>query len=193
MILMALRNRAMLPKLVILDRDGVINEDSDQYIKSPAEWIPVPGSLEAISKLNTAGILVGVATNQSGIARGYYDEQTLADMHEKMRTLLAECGGHVNTISYCPHRPDDGCACRKPKPGMLLDIMQEMDIPKANAIFIGDTLGDMQAAKNAAIDFALVRTGKGKRTLRNNPDFPEETPVFQSLADYVNNLFSDIP
>lgn len=178
----------MLPKLVILDRDGVINEDSDHYIKSPAEWIPIPASLEAIAKLNTAGILVGVATNQSGIARGYYDEQTLADMHKKMQTLLASRGGHIDSIRYCSHGPDNSCECRKPKAGMLLDIIQHLGMAKSECIFIGDTLSDSQAANNAAIDFALVKTGKGKRTLRNNPNFLQNTPVFQSLADYVEQL-----
>jgi len=106
-------------KLLILDRDGVINYDSDAYIKSVEEWIPLPGAIEAIAQLSKAGWTVAVATNQSGIARGYYDIATLDAMHARLRTLVAEQGGEVGLVVYCPHGPDEGCDCRKPKPGML--------------------------------------------------------------------------
>ena len=174
-------------KLVILDRDGVINEDSDAYIKSPEEWIPIPGSLEAISRLNKAGYTVAVATNQSGIARGYYDEKVLALMHDKMQRLLSKYNGKIDLILHCPHGPDDVCACRKPKPGMLLDIANHFGTSAQDALFIGDTLGDMQAAEQANMPFVLVKTGKGERTLktaRTNTNLA----VYNSLADYVEQL-----
>ncbi|MDY6984270.1 MAG: HAD-IIIA family hydrolase, partial [Pseudomonadota bacterium] len=116
-------------KLVILDRDGVINEDSDDYIRTLAEWIPVPGSIEAIAHLSRAGYKIGVATNQSGLARGYFDEITLANMHAQLCELVEEAGGQVDTICYCPHGPDEGCRCRKPAPGLLEQISAELQIP----------------------------------------------------------------
>ena len=109
-------------KLLILDRDGVINEDSDAYIKSLAEWIPIPGAIAAIARLSQAGWTVAGATNQSGLARGYYDDATLESMHARLRQLVAEQGGEVGLIVHCPHGPDDGCSCRKPEPGMLEQI-----------------------------------------------------------------------
>ena len=113
--------------LIILDRDGVINEDSDAFIKSPQEFIPLPGSLEAIARLNAAGYRVAVATNQSGIARGLFDRATLDAMHQKLDTLLAAVGGHIDALVYCPHAPDAGCDCRKPRPGLLQQIARKFD------------------------------------------------------------------
>jgi D-glycero-D-manno-heptose 1,7-bisphosphate phosphatase len=175
-------------KLIILDRDGVINEDSDNYIKSPAEWIPVTGSLQAISRLNAAGYKVAVATNQSGIARGYYNLPMLERMHQKMHDLLAEQGGAIDYISYCPHGPDDECSCRKPKPGMLLEIMDHFGCSNKETVFVGDTLGDMKAASNANIPFVLVKTGKGIRTLDTGEVDLGKVSVYTNLADYVEWL-----
>ncbi len=175
-------------KLIILDRDGVINEDSDQYIKSPEEWIPIAGSLQAIARLNQARYKVAVATNQSGIARGYYDETTLRAMHEKMQHLLAEHNGSIDYITYCPHGPDEACTCRKPKPGMLLKITEHFGVSVKDCVFIGDTLGDMKAANSAGMDFVLVKTGKGMRTLSTGKIAANSVPVFESLDDYVKQL-----
>jgi D-glycero-D-manno-heptose 1,7-bisphosphate phosphatase len=136
-----------MQSLIILDRDGVINEDSDEYIKSPDEFIPIAGSLEAIAKLNRAGYTIVVATNQSGIARGYFDEPTLHAMHDKLRTLLAAEGGRIDRIYYCPHGPDNHCDCRKPKPGLLQQILKDYPVDPADAIAIGDSLRDLQAAQ----------------------------------------------
>ena len=181
-------------KLIILDRDGVINEDSDNYIKSPEEWIPIKGSLEAIAQLNAAGYKVAIASNQSGIARGYYDRDVLTDMHKKMRALLSQHNGKIDYIAYCPHGPDDHCSCRKPKPGMLLEIAEHFSlsfgtpIEQIQIVFVGDTLGDMKAAKQAAISFVLVKTGKGIRTLNTGKVDLNKTPVFESLRDFVVQL-----
>lgn len=176
-------------KLIILDRDGVINEDSDHYIKSPEEWIPIDGSLEAIARLNTTGYKVGIATNQSGVARGYYDLDVLADMHQKMHDLLAQHQGKIDYIAYCPHGPDDDCNCRKPKPGMLLEIAEHFGMPIENIIFVGDTLGDMKAAEQANISFVLVKTGKGVRTLETGKVDLNNIPVYENLLDFVEHLY----
>lgn len=175
-------------KLIILDRDGVVNKDSDHYIKSPEEWIPISGSLKAISQLNAAGYKVAVATNQSGIARGFYGVDVLDTMHEKMYRLLTQQNGKIDYLSYCPHGPDDQCSCRKPKPGMLLEIMDHFSCSTQDTVFVGDTLGDMNAAKNAHISFVLVKTGKGIRTLNTGEIKINMMPIYESLADYVEDL-----
>ncbi len=148
-------------KLIVLDRDGVINHDSDAYIKSTEEWQPIDGSLEAIARLNHSGYVVVVASNQSGLARGYFDIEALSAMHKKMDDLLARVGGRIDAVFYCPHGPDDGCDCRKPKPGMLLEIGQRFNVPLDEVIFIGDSISDVKAASNARAQAMLVRTGKG--------------------------------
>jgi D-glycero-D-manno-heptose 1,7-bisphosphate phosphatase len=131
-------------RLVVLDRDGVINEDSDDYIKTLDEWIPIPGSIEAIARLSRAGYKIGVATNQSGLARGYFDEVTLANMHAQLCALVEEEGGQVDAICYCPHGPDDNCHCRKPAPGLLEQLSEELQIPVAGAWFVGDSGKDLE-------------------------------------------------
>lgn len=152
-------------KLLILDRDGVINQDSDDFIKSVDEWIPLPGSLEAIARLNQAGYHVVVATNQSGIARGYFDLATLNAMHHKMHQLLAKMGGHIDGILFCPHAPEDDCQCRKPKPGMYLEIASRWGADIKGVPVIGDSLRDLEAAIAVGATPILVKTGKGERTL----------------------------
>ncbi len=173
-------------KLLILDRDGVINEDSDAYIKSLAEWIPIPGSIDAIARLSRAGWTVAVATNQSGLARGYYDAATLESMHTRLRQLVAEQGGEVGLIVHCPHGPDDGCACRKPKPGMLLQIAAHYGTELAGVWFVGDSPGDLEAALAVHCQPVLVKTGKGERTLSKS--LPANTLVFDDLAAVADQL-----
>ena len=153
-------------KLLILDRDGVINQDSDAYIKSLDEWIPIPGSIEAIAQLRKAGWTVAVATNQSGIARGYYSLATLDAMHARLRELVAAQGGEVGLIVYCPHGPDDGCDCRKPRPGMLRTIANHYAVDLAGVWFVGDSKGDLEAARAVDAQPVLVMTGKGEQTLK---------------------------
>lgn len=180
----------MTDKLVILDRDGVINHDSDNYIKSPDEWIPIDGSLEAIARLKKAGYKVAVATNQSGIARGYYSVETLHAMHDKLRKLLGEYDVELDDIQFCPHGPDDGCHCRKPNPGMLEAISDKLNIPLAGVPFVGDTLGDLNTAIAAGARPVLVLTGKGERTIQKLEE-GHGFPVFDQLSDVVETLLSE--
>ncbi|MBH3426647.1 D-glycero-beta-D-manno-heptose 1,7-bisphosphate 7-phosphatase [Pseudomonas alkylphenolica] len=173
-------------KLLILDRDGVINQDSDAYIKSLDEWIPIPGSIEAIAQLSKAGWTVAVATNQSGIARGYYDLATLEAMHARLRRLVAEQGGEVGLIVYCPHGPDEGCDCRKPKPGMLRTIACHYQSDLAGVWFVGDSKGDLEAALTVDAQPILVKTGKGEKTLSKG--IPQGTLIFDDLAAIAREL-----
>ena len=152
-------------KLIILDRDGVINQDSDNFIRSVDEWQPIPGSLQAMGRLYQAGYTLVIATNQSGIARGYYDVATLHAMHEKMAALLEQYGGQVDSIFFCPHGPKDNCECRKPADGMFQDIITRYQRNLNNVPAIGDSLRDLQAAQAAGARPILVKTGKGMRTL----------------------------
>lgn len=173
-------------KLLILDRDGVINHDSDAYIKSVAEWLPLPGAIEAIAQLHQAGWTVAVATNQSGLARGYYDLATLDAMHERLRSLVAEQGGEVGLIVHCPHGPDDHCTCRKPRPGLLQTIAAHYDVSLAGVWFVGDSLSDLNAATAVTAQPVLVKTGKGLRTLTH--ELPEGTLIFDDLAAVAGHL-----
>ncbi|TLP76508.1 D-glycero-beta-D-manno-heptose 1,7-bisphosphate 7-phosphatase [Pseudomonas nitroreducens] len=175
-------------KLLILDRDGVINQDSDAYIKSLDEWIPIPSAITAIARLSKAGWTVAVATNQSGIARGYYDLATLESMHQRLRELVAEQGGELGLVVYCPHGPDEGCDCRKPKPGMLLQIAQHYGVELHGTWFVGDSRGDLDAALAVDCQPVLVKTGKGERTLTK--PLPEGTLVFDDLAAVADQLLS---
>ncbi|MCY1265072.1 D-glycero-beta-D-manno-heptose-1,7-bisphosphate 7-phosphatase [compost metagenome] len=179
---------SLLMKLLILDRDGVINFDSDEYIKSLEEWIPIPGAIAAIARLSRAGWTVAVATNQSGIARGYYDLPTLEGMHARLRQLVAEQGGEVGLIVHCPHGPDDGCDCRKPKPGMLRRIGEHYGVPLGGVWFVGDSRGDLDAALAVDCQPVLVKTGKGQRTLEK--PLPGGTLVFDDLAAVATHLLS---
>ena len=170
-------------KLIILDRDGVINHDSDDYIKSVDEWQPIDGSLQAIGRLCQAGYTVAIATNQSGISRGYYDVATMHAMHKKMSLLLEQYGGYVDAIFFCPHGPKDDCDCRKPKPGMLLEIASRFQCQLKNVAFIGDTINDVRTAYAAGALPILVRTGKGETTLTSaEAKELENVPVYKDLA-----------
>lgn len=154
----------MSDPLVILDRDGVINHDSDDFIKSPAEWRPIDGSLEAIAKLTAAGFIVAVATNQSGVGRGLFDKQTLERIHSAMRSAARQAGGEIDEIVFCPHRPDDECDCRKPAPGLFAKLARHYDMPLAGVPAIGDSLRDIDAAIAAGAKPILVLTGNGEQT-----------------------------
>jgi D-glycero-D-manno-heptose 1,7-bisphosphate phosphatase len=174
-------------KLVILDRDGVINHDSASYIKSPEEWKPIAGSLEAIALLNQAGYRVLIATNQSGVGRGLFDMATLNAIHDKMHRALSLVGGRVDGIFYCPHANDAGCACRKPRPGLLDEISKRFGVSLDGVPFIGDSLRDLQAGAAVGALPVLVLTGKGKKTCKDG-DLPEGTVVHADLAEAVRSL-----
>ncbi len=176
-------------KLIVLDRDGVINHDSDAYIKSKEEWLPIDGSLEAIARLNHGGYNVVVASNQSGLARGYFDIEALSEMHRKMDEMLTKIGGQVDAVFYCPHAPDEGCACRKPKPGMLLDIGQRFNVSLKDVVFIGDSISDIKAASNANAKAVLVRTGKGVKAEKIlQTEGKSNVPVYDDLAAAVTAI-----
>ncbi|HEY8857201.1 MAG TPA: D-glycero-beta-D-manno-heptose 1,7-bisphosphate 7-phosphatase [Rugosibacter sp.] len=176
-------------KLIILDRDGVINFDSAQFIKSPDEWKPIPGSLAAIARLNQSGYRVVVATNQSGIGRGLFEMDTLNAIHEKMLKALAQVGGRIDAIFFCPHTSVDNCACRKPKPGMLHEISKRFNADLTGVPAIGDALRDLQAAVAVGAKPVLVLTGKGKKTAIE-PDLPAGTLIFPDLAAAVAHLLA---
>lgn len=176
-------------KLVILDRDGVINQDSDQFIKNPEEWKPVPGSLEAIARLNHTGYRVVVASNQSGIGRGLFDMGALNAINDKMYRALAQVGGRIDALFYCPHAAESDCDCRKPKPGMFLDIAQRFNVALAGVPSVGDSLRDLQAAAAAGAQPILVLTGKGAKT-KSAGAMPDNTIVFSNLAEAVRHIVS---
>ena len=168
-------------RYILLDRDGVINRDSDDFIKSPEEWLPIEGSLEAIAMLNEHGYKVIVVTNQSGIARGLFDAAMLEKIHDKMHRLVNEKGGAITAVYYCPHGPESTCECRKPKAGLLKAFAADFDAELAKIFVVGDSLRDLQAAQAVGAQPILVKTGKGQQTLINNPQF--DSLIFENLYD----------
>ena len=174
-------------KLIVLDRDGVINVDSDQFIKSPDEWKPIPGSLEAIARLNESGWRVVVASNQSGVGRGLFDMDTLNAINEKMTKALAQVGARLEAIFFCPHTADSTCDCRKPKPGMFQQIAERFNVDMRGVPVVGDSLRDLQAGVAVGCTPFLVLTGKGVKT-QADPDLPPGTQIFPDLAAVAAQL-----
>lgn len=174
-------------KLIILDRDGVINHDSDAYIKGPDEWRPLPGSLEAIARFTKAGYRIAVATNQSGVGRGLFDLATLAAIHAKMHQAVAEAGGRIDAVFFCPHAADSRCDCRKPKPGMILEILRRYGAEPVGITVVGDSLRDLQAAAAVGCRPVLVLSGKGRKTMQAG-GLPPETLVRVDLAAVASEL-----
>jgi len=168
---------------ILLDRDGVINEDSDAYIKSPGEWVPIPGSLDAIAMLTRSNFRVAVLTNQSGVARGLLDLAMLDQIHAKMRRMVKDAGGHIDDIFCCPHGPEDGCNCRKPKSGLFEQFARKYGVDLDGIPTIGDSLRDLQAAQSVGASPILVETGKGAKTLKRNPQL--DLPIFSNLYEAV--------
>jgi D-glycero-D-manno-heptose 1,7-bisphosphate phosphatase len=177
----------MAMKLIILDRDGVINYDSDAFIKSPEEWVPIPGSLEAMARLNQAGYRVIVCTNQSGVARGLFNMSALNAIHQKMHTAALAAGAHIDAIFFCPHAADDNCDCRKPKPGMLHAISKRFGVNLKGVPTVGDSLRDLQAGFISGCEPYLVLTGKGEKT-REKGGLPPGTAIYPNLAAVVDHL-----
>lgn len=176
-----------MKKLIVLDRDGVINFDSEEYIKHPSEWLPIPGSLEAIALLNQKGYTVVVATNQSGLARQLFDMETLLAIHDKMHRELAMHGGHIADIFFCPHGPDDHCACRKPKPGLLEQIAHKYDIALSEVPFVGDSIRDIETAQAIGAIPILVLTGNGKKTLEKHQSKLSHVMHYADLMQFALN------
>lgn len=173
--------------LFILDRDGVINYESPDYIKSPDEWIPIPGSIEAIAQLSKAGHTIVIATNQAGVGRGLYDQATLEKIHYKMTQAVETLGGKIKKIYFCPHHPDENCDCRKPKPGMLQHIMRDFPVAVDQIICIGDSERDFEACQVMGCRFILVKTGNGKKT-ESKLSQQKNVLVFEDLAKAVTYL-----
>ena len=177
---------------IVLDRDGVINHDSDDYVKNEDEWIPITGSMDAIAKLHQKDYQVIVATNQSGLARGYFDEVALAAIHQKLNLMVEEAGGLVSAIFYCPHLPGANCQCRKPKTGLFDQAEKELEIALADSYLVGDSLKDLQAALAFRMRPILVRTGKGRETeLSLKGRIKVDTPVFDNLEAATNWVLAE--
>ena len=174
-------------KIIVLDRDGVINLDSEQFIKKPEEWKPIPGSLEAIARLNESGWRVVIASNQSGLGRGLFDMDTLNAINEKMTKALGQVGGRIDAIFFCPHTADSTCDCRKPKPGMFLQIAERFNADMKGVPVVGDSLRDLQAGAAVGCKPYLVLTGKGVKT-QADPALPEGSEIFPDLAAVVAHL-----
>ena len=178
----------MTDRYVILDRDGTINVDSDLFVKSPDEWLPIDGSLEAIALLNRHGFKIVVITNQSGVARGLFDLAALETMHDKMRRLVIQAGGQIEAIYVCPHGPEESCNCRKPKPGMFQAFASDMQVDLSDVYAIGDSYRDIEAASLAGAKPILVKTGKGEKTLKQHPLL--NIPIFENLYDAATHIVS---
>ena len=176
-------------KLIVLDRDGVINQETGEVITRAEDWQPIDGSLEAIARLHQAGYQVAIATNQSGIARGMLDLNTLHAIHRKMQDMINHAGGKIDVVVFCPHSDSNECACRKPAPGMLYTISERLDVDLTTVAVVGDSLRDVQAAMAAAAQPILVKTGKGQQTLDTNKGL-EHIPAYEDLAAYVDALLA---
>lgn len=172
-----------MARLAILDRDGVINADSDAFVRSVAEWQPLPGSIEAIARLSNAGFVVTVASNQSGIGRGLFGREVVYDMHRKLRRLVRRAGGEIAEIAICPHAPDDGCECRKPATGLYTRISRRTGLPLEGALIVGDSLRDLEAGAAVGGELWLVRSGKGRRSLETAGSAPPSWWAGVHIAD----------
>ncbi len=177
-------------KLVILDRDGVINFDSDQFIKTPQEWLPIPNSLEAIARLTQAGYRVVIASNQSGVGRGLYDMATLNTIHAKMHKMTLQAGGRIDAIFFCPHAADSGCGCRKPQPGLFQEIAARFHVDLKEVPAIGDALRDIEVALKVGARPMLVKTGKGSRTLEGG-GLPDAIPIYEDLMEAAQAIITE--
>lgn len=176
-------------KLIILDRDGVINYDSEDYIKSISEWVPIPGSIQAIADLAKHGFTIAIATNQSGLARKYFDLDTLTNIHNKLINLVVAQGGSIHSIKFCPHHPKNNCNCRKPKPSMLLELLQQTNVANSQALMLGDSLSDMQAAINAKCHAVWIKSNKPNSYFNDNADFQNnQIIVANKRINFFNSL-----
>ena len=182
-------------KLIILDRDGTINADSDEFIKTPDEWVPIPGALEAIARLNHGGWRVAVASNQSGLGRGLFDVASLNAIHSKMHKMLAAVGGRIDAIFYCPHGPDESCLCRKPLPGLFEQIGARFGLPLKDVPAVGDSLRDVQAGAAAGCETHLLLTGKSSALLADSviEGLPADTIRHRDLSAFADFILERDP
>ena len=182
-------------KLIVLDRDGVINKESPDFIKSPDEWLPLKGSLQAIARLSQAGYDVVVITNQSGIGRGHFTTSILSRINARMIDHVEQHGGRIDSILFCPHHPKDNCDCRKPKPGLYQELASRLNISFNDVLSVGDSVRDLMAAKSAGAKPVLVKTGNGRRSIKEiagNPDLGlNDAPVFDNLSRFVDALLKE--
>ena len=178
------------PKAVLLDRDGVINFDSPDYILAPDQWRPIPGSLEAIARLTRAGIPVAICSNQAALGRSMIDQATFRAIHAKMMLAIEEQGGEIAHVAYCPHKPEDRCGCRKPEPGLLHESLEAIGMPACEAVMIGDSLRDVQAAHAAGVPAWLVQSGYGdaEAILQKSRELMPRIPVYPDLGAAVDAL-----
>jgi D-glycero-D-manno-heptose 1,7-bisphosphate phosphatase len=179
------------PRLVILDRDGVINHDSDDFVKTPAEWLPIDGSIDAIARLSDAGFTVAIATNQSGVGRKLMDQPALDAIHDKLRSLVSDAGGYVDRIAYCPHHPDDGCDCRKPAPGLYHQLAQAYGVPLDDVPVVGDSSRDLDAARSVNARPILVLTGNGEQTAADLQQRGDSVETFADLDAAASALIAE--
>lgn len=180
----------MAGRLIILDRDGVINHESDAFVKSPSEWLPIDGSIEAIAELSNAGFTVAVATNQSGIGRKLIDKPTLEAIHKKMRQAVTDAGGDLGRIVFCPHHPNENCDCRKPNPGMFNMLARQYGVPINGIPMVGDSERDIAAAKAVSGRPILVLTGNGQRTAAVLAETGEEVETYPDLQAAAKQLIT---
>jgi len=181
------------PAAVLLDRDGVINFDSPDYILAPEQWLPIPGSLQAIARLHRAGIAIAIVSNQSGLGRGMMDQDCFNAIHAKMMLAIEQAGGFISHVAYCPHGPDDGCNCRKPKPGMVLDTLQALGLHNQDVLFVGDSIRDVQAAEAAGISAILVQSGYGDADsiLKKSRQLQPGIMAYADLATAVDAILGE--
>ncbi len=177
--------------MIFLDRDGVINQDSDDYIRSLEDWKPIPGSLDAIARLYQAGYVVVVVSNQSGLARGYFDRVVVDDIHATLCSQVAELGGDIAGIYICPHHPEEGCACRKPEPGLVREAERSLGVSARGAPMVGDKLSDIEAARRAGCRPILVRTGKGSRYASDAPELVG-VEIYRDLGQAVDRILARV-
>lgn len=182
----------MSPRLVILDRDGVINHDSDDFVRTLDEWLPIDGSIEAIARLSSAGFTIAVATNQSGIGRKLFDKPTLKAMHDKLRSLVRHAGGDLGRVVYCPHHPDDGCDCRKPAPGLYRQLSRQYGVPLDGVPVVGDSERDLVAARTVNARPILVLTGRGETTAADMQQLGDRIETFADLDSVATQLIAEI-
>jgi len=172
-------------RLIVLDRDGTLNENPEDFLRSPEDWTPIPGALEAVARLNQGGWRVVVATNQSGLGRGLFDVATLNAMHARMHKELAAAGARVEAVFFCPHAPEEGCDCRKPAPGLFQQIARRMKVAPSSVVAAGDSVRDAMAASAAGCEAHLIASGPAAEVGADLPAGTRIHPDLGAFADFI--------